>query len=93
MVPLTLYSKGKTKQEAPKPFPLYHRPSNVVLSHLLDPSTFNIQTAALKKNAFRKVPWISDMRLSHDSGEKVFVLLFTLKDYEEPAGQSHLYVR
>lgn len=32
------------------------------------------------------------MRLSHGSGERVFVLLLTLKDYEEPEEQSHLYV-
>ena len=54
MVPLILYSKGKTKQEAPKPFPLHHRLSRVVLNHLLDPSTFNIQTGALKAKSVPK---------------------------------------
>lgn len=53
-VPLTLYSKGKTKQEGPKPFPLHHRLSGVVLSQFLDPSTFNIQTAALKAKSIPK---------------------------------------
>lgn len=54
MVPLILHSKGKTKQDAPRPFLLQHRPSKAVLNHLLDPSTFNTQTAALKTKSIPK---------------------------------------